>query len=58
MFAGLASLYPEPKDMEAFIRSTQYDYYYDSPLPATYPWPKDVEDHVPIGDLSDKELMY
>ncbi|XP_026285084.1 NADP-dependent malic enzyme [Frankliniella occidentalis] len=55
---GLASLYPEPKDMEAFIRSTQYDYYYDSPLPATYPWPKEVEMHEPIGDLSDKELMY
>ena len=51
-------MYPEPKDMEAFIRSTQYDYYYDSPLPATYPWPKEVEENVPIGDLSDKELMY
>ncbi|XP_037081887.1 NADP-dependent malic enzyme-like isoform X3 [Pollicipes pollicipes] len=35
---GTASLYPEPKDKEAFIRAQQYDFEYCSPLPATWSW--------------------
>jgi len=42
---GTASTYPEPKDKEDFIRSTLYDYNYDSSLatPTLYSWPEDVQ---------------
>lgn len=36
---NLASLYPEPADKEAFIRSQLYSTKYDSFLPDTYEWP-------------------
>merc|ERR1719470_737385 len=43
--AGTASTYPEPEDLEAFIRSTLYDYNYDktSALPTLYQWPEEVQ---------------
>ena len=37
--AGTASTYPEPGDMETFIRQQLYDYSYDSAIPPVYPWP-------------------
>nr|CAD7195183.1 unnamed protein product [Timema douglasi] len=38
---GIASVYPEPKDKEAFVKAQLYDYNYDqSVLPPTYPWPE------------------
>jgi malate dehydrogenase (oxaloacetate-decarboxylating)(NADP+) len=39
-----ASTYPQPKDMNAFIRKQLYDYDYDdvSALPTLFSWPKDV----------------
>jgi len=42
---GTASTYPEPKDKEAFIRSTLYDYDYSktTALPTMYPWPQQVQ---------------
>lgn len=36
---GLASEYPEPKDMRNFIVSKMYDASYDSPLANMYEWP-------------------
>nr|CAD7444529.1 unnamed protein product [Timema bartmani] len=37
----IASVYPEPKDKEAFVKAQLYDYHYDqSVLPPTYPWPE------------------
>lgn len=38
---GLASEYPEPKDMRQFIVSKMYDAGYDSPLANMYEWPGD-----------------
>jgi len=37
---GNASTYPEPEDMEAFIRNQLYDYTYTTSLPARYEWPE------------------
>nr|CAD7599771.1 unnamed protein product [Timema genevievae] len=40
-FIWIASVYPEPKDKEAFVKAQLYDYHYDqSVLPPTYPWPE------------------
>ncbi|KAK8728859.1 hypothetical protein OTU49_008832 [Cherax quadricarinatus] len=38
---GIASVYPEPKDMKKFISDQQYDFNYDhiSALPKTWQWP-------------------
>lgn len=38
---GSATLDPEPKDKEAYIRAKMYDYRYDSFLPILYDWPED-----------------
>jgi len=42
---GTASTYPEPKDKEQFIKSTLYDYNYDSTkaTPNLYAWPEEVQ---------------
>lgn len=37
---GIASTYPEPVDKTAFVKAQMYDYYYDTPLPTMYEWPK------------------
>ncbi|KAK9507642.1 hypothetical protein O3M35_007454 [Rhynocoris fuscipes] len=42
---GIASTYPEPVDKVAFVKANMYDYYYDSPLPVTYPWPPTDESY-------------
>jgi len=44
---GTASTYPEPKDMDAFIRDTLYDYNYDgtTTLPKQFSWPAEVQKH-------------
>lgn len=39
---GNASTYPEPEDMEAFIRRQLYDYRYTTSLPARYSWPEEA----------------
>merc|ERR1712071_351425 len=36
---GNASTYPQPEDLEAFIRSQLYDYNHTTSLPARYEWP-------------------
>jgi len=36
---GSASTYPEPEDMETFIRQQLYDYNYSTSLPSRYEWP-------------------
>lgn len=43
--ARTASTYPEPEDMEKFIRDQLYDYDYDgvSALPTHYSWPENVQ---------------
>lgn len=56
---GIASVYPEPKDYEAFIRKQMYDYAYDCPLPALYHWPKEAEEVLapkPISELTGDHL--
>ncbi|XP_044730895.1 NADP-dependent malic enzyme [Chrysoperla carnea] len=40
---GLASVYPEPKDMKKYIQDQMYNYNYDTTLPETYPWPSSGE---------------
>jgi len=35
---GTASTYPQPKDLEAFIRHQLYDYNYHTSLPTRYSW--------------------
>nr|CAD7429755.1 unnamed protein product [Timema monikensis] len=41
IISGIASVYPEPKDKEAFVKAQLYDYNYDQTvLPPTYPWPE------------------
>ncbi|KAL0275080.1 UNVERIFIED_CONTAM: hypothetical protein PYX00_003056 [Menopon gallinae] len=37
---GLATIFPEPEDMEAFIRAQLYDTSYRSAMPTRYAWPK------------------
>ncbi|XP_043463443.1 NADP-dependent malic enzyme isoform X2 [Leptopilina heterotoma] len=37
---SLASVHPEPKDYEEFIKAQLYDTSYTSSIPAIYPWPK------------------
>ena len=39
---NIASLYPEPKDKEAFVLSHVYSPDYDSFIQDTYNWPKDA----------------
>lgn len=38
---GIASTYPEPKDIQSFITNQQYTYFYDlhSAIPKTWQWP-------------------
>ncbi|XP_012215888.1 NADP-dependent malic enzyme isoform X3 [Linepithema humile] len=36
----LASVYPQPKDCESFIKAQLYDTNYKSSIPLTYTWPK------------------
>lgn len=50
---GIASVYPEPSDKKAFIEEQMYDYNYDCPLPATYAWPKGVEEIIPPKPISE-----
>lgn len=52
-------MYPEPSDKEAFIKEQMYDYNYDCPLPATYPWPKEASEEITpkaISELSGDHL--
>ncbi|XP_051172058.1 NADP-dependent malic enzyme isoform X2 [Leptopilina boulardi] len=37
---SLASVHPEPKDYEEFIKAQLYDTSYTSSIPEIYPWPK------------------
>ncbi|XP_018914992.2 NADP-dependent malic enzyme isoform X2 [Bemisia tabaci] len=37
---GWASTYPQPSDLESFIKAQLYDYHYSSAVPKTYDWPK------------------
>ena len=37
---GLASTYPEPENIEDFIRAQLYDYNYNTALPSRYTWPQ------------------
>ena len=37
---GLASTYPEPENIEEFIRAQLYDYNYNTALPSRYAWPE------------------
>ena len=37
---GLASTYPEPENIEEFIRAQLYDYNYNTALPSRYAWPQ------------------
>lgn len=54
---GIASTYPEPVDKKAFIESTMYDYNYDCPLPATYPWPEQIEpETLEVSEISGDHL--
>jgi len=39
---GKASTYPEPEDMETFIRQQLYDYNYSTSLPSRYQWPEEA----------------
>lgn len=39
---GIASVTPEPKDREAFIKAQMYDLHYKSAVPEAYEWPKNV----------------
>ena len=36
---NIASLYPQPDDMEAFVKRHMYDYNYDNFEPEFYDWP-------------------
>ncbi|XP_042204937.1 NADP-dependent malic enzyme-like isoform X2 [Homarus americanus] len=37
---GIASVYPQPKDIAEFIKAQLYDFHYGSALPRVYSWPK------------------
>lgn len=37
---GIASTFPKPADLEAFIKAQLYDCHYTSALPSSYAWPK------------------
>ncbi|KAK7863404.1 hypothetical protein R5R35_004361 [Gryllus longicercus] len=37
---GMASTFPKPDDIKAFIKAQLYDWHYSSSLPKTYSWPK------------------
>jgi len=39
---GTASTYPEPEDLETFIRQQLYDYSYKASLPTRYEWPAEA----------------
>jgi len=39
---GSASTYPQPDDIESFIRHQLYDYDYTTSLPSRYQWPEDA----------------
>jgi len=39
---GSASTYPEPQDMETFIREQIYSYSYTTSLPSRYEWPEEA----------------
>jgi len=39
---GSASTYPEPADLELFIRQQLYDYNYNTSLPVRYNWPAEA----------------
>lgn len=42
---GMASLYPQPEDMEKFIRSQIYSTSYDELIDVTYEWPANDMKH-------------
>ncbi|KAF5303429.1 hypothetical protein FQA39_LY09973 [Lamprigera yunnana] len=44
--AGLASVYPEPKDKYQYVLSTLYNYNYEPSLPSSYGWPKQQDIHL------------
>lgn len=35
---GLASVYPEPKDLEQHVRDQLYSHNYESAMPVTWAW--------------------
>lgn len=37
--SGVASTYPKPDDVEAYVKAQQYDPTYSPALPAMYSWP-------------------
>lgn len=55
---GTASLDPQPIDIEKFVWSKMYSYYYDSFMPITYDWPEDAgwrpsdEQFAKFGDMA------
>jgi len=40
LFLGLATVHPQPKDCESFIKAQLYDTNYKSSIPPIYAWPK------------------
>jgi malate dehydrogenase (oxaloacetate-decarboxylating)(NADP+) len=40
---GMATAYPEPENMEDFVRQHQYNTSYENFVPHTYPWPGHTE---------------
>lgn len=48
---GLASVYPDPKNYERFIKSQLYNFNYDRSLPITYTWPEDNPEHFNVRPL-------
>ncbi|XP_077286145.1 NADP-dependent malic enzyme-like [Arctopsyche grandis] len=48
---GLASVYPDPKDYDRFIKSQLYNPNYERSLPITYTWPEDNPEHYTVRPL-------
>lgn len=38
MFSGLASVYPEPKDISKHVENQMYNYNYESSMPVVWGW--------------------
>lgn len=48
-FTGLASVYPEPKDLMKHIQNQMYNYHYECSMPIVWDWkPEEKFDVRPI----------
>lgn len=54
--AGLASTYPEPKDIRKWLTDQLYNANYESALPATWQWPQNQSEPIKMRPINPTKL--